>query len=388
MPATTSVPAAAGRLALRTRVLLTLLALLAGTALAFAPARAAHAMLPDAWGYGYYDPSAPAPGPLTDTLTSVGSGGQVVSAAGNSYLVEFPKVGAKQGVVHVTAISRTGNPTPQPPSWCEPDAWYLSGSDEFVKVTCWVISGGTAVPFPTGFVITYVSATFSGPPVPDFAYAQSDGGSSLLTQFNSSGAPLSVGHIGTGLWTIQLPGVGPGGTTLGGDFQVTGEGGAAPARCKVGRWVNSGGTQSAVVFCFNGGTGAPMDTGWSLTYQFKLNLHGQAPKAWGYFLQQAGAPVLTNFDSLNGWGTASSAPTPPAGITVLFPSIGFSAKPYATANVTTFGSGPEFCRLGELGGPPPWVDNSGTLQIRSVDCFTGSGTSTAKVDFFVSYTSK
>src|SRR4051812_37853643 len=98
MPATTSVPAAAGQRALHSKVLLMLLALFAGTALAFVPARAAHAFQPDAWGYGYYDPAAPGPGPLTASRTSVTTVGKLISVSGNNYVVDFPGVGAAQGV--------------------------------------------------------------------------------------------------------------------------------------------------------------------------------------------------------------------------------------------------------------------------------------------------
>ncbi|MFL6111581.1 MAG: hypothetical protein ACJ786_09545 [Catenulispora sp.] len=385
MPAITSAPVA-GRRALRIRVLLTLLALLGSTALAFVPARAAHAFLPDAWGYGYHDPATPGPGPLTASRTSAGSVGQVVSVSGNSYVVVFPGAGAAQGVVHVTAISTTGNPTPQPPSWCEPDKWYSSASNEIVVVSCWALSGGTLVKFPTGFAITYVSATFTGAPGPYFAYAQSDGGSALITQYSSSGVPLSVSHISTGVWTIKLPGVGPGGPALGGDLQVTGQGSsAAPTRCKVGDWINGGGTQLPTVLCFNGATGAPMDSPWSLTYQYQLDLRGRFGNAWGYFWQHSGAPILTNFDVAAGSGSVVSGAVPPAGITVVFPAIGFGATP-GTANVTAFGPGPGFCRLGEPAGSKPWINNSGNLQIQSVDCFSGSGVA-APSDFFVSFTS-
>lgn len=55
-------------------------------------------------------------------------------------------------------------------------------------------------------------------------------------------------------------------------------------------------------------------------------------------------------------------------------------------NVTAFGPGPGFCRLGEIGGPPPWINDVGSLKIRSVDCFDGTGVPTPS-DFFVSYTS-
>jgi hypothetical protein len=82
----------------------------------------------------------------------------------------------------------------------------------------------------------------------------------------------------------------------------------------------------------------------------------------------------------------SSGATLSAGITVLFPAIGQSIKPYATANVTAFSSDPGFCRLGELGGPPPWAGNANTLQFCSVDCFSGTGAA-APSDFFLSYTS-
>jgi hypothetical protein len=388
MPATTSARADLGHRPRRIRVLLTLLALVAGSALAYLPGQSAHAMLPDRWGYGYLDPSGPLPGPLTNSITSVSSVGQV-SGGGGSYLVRFPGVAAGQGVVHVTAIAKTGNPVPQPPAWCEPDAWFPSGADEMVKVSCWVQGAGTVSPFATGFSINWLSATYTGPSNPDLAYAQSDGASGLLAQFDSAGAPLSVSHGGPGVYQIKLPLVGPTGSALGGDLQVTGQvqASGAPARCKVGNWVNVGGTQLPTILCFNAVTGTPADTRWSLTYQFKLDLRGLSPFGWGYFWQHSGAPILTNFDSVTSWGTVVSGPVAPAGVTVKMPSIGPAATPFSEANVTAYGSGPGFCRLGELGGGPPWFNAGGTLLIRSVDCFTGSG-GALPTDFFVTYTSK
>ncbi|NUR61069.1 MAG: hypothetical protein HOV87_20760 [Catenulispora sp.] len=387
MSATTSARAGTGR-PRPIRVLLAVLALLAGTALAFLPTRAAHAMPPNVWGYGYHDPAGPAPGPLTNSKTSAGTTGQISSASGNSYLVVFPNVAASQGVVHVTAITKTGSPTPQPPSWCEPDSWFPSGPNEMVKVSCWAVSGGTPVPFPTGFAITWVSATYIGPPVPDFAYAESDGKSGLLAQFDSAGLPLSVGYSTPGIYQIKLPGVGPTGSALGGDLQVTGQTTltGAPARCKIGAWFNGGGTQVPTILCFDGGTGAPADARWSLTYQYKLDIRALYPNEWGYYWQHSGAPILTNFDTSTSWGGVFSGSVPPAGITVLMPNIGATATPFSTSNITAFGPGPSFCRFGELGGGPPWVNSGGTLQIRSVDCFSGSGAPTAS-DFFATYTS-
>ncbi|NUP52251.1 MAG: hypothetical protein HOW97_33750 [Catenulispora sp.] len=389
MSATASARAVARRRARPIRVLLTLFALIAGTVLAFMPAKPAHAALPDVWGYGYHDPSAPAPGPLANTLTSVGTAGQIVSAGGNSYAVLFPNVGAPQGIVHVTAIAKTGNPTPQPPSWCEPDGWSPSGPDEIIKVSCWVVAGGVAKPFPSGFAITWVSATYTGPPAADYAYAESDGLGGLITQFDSAGAGLSPAHLGTGVYQIKLPGVGPTGSTLGGDLQVTGQAALSgvPARCKIGAWMNAGGIQLPTILCFDGGTGAPVDARWSLTYQFKLDVRGMPASAWGYFWQTTGAPPLTNLDSATGWTTVTSGSVPPAGIAVAFPAIGPSATPFSTATITAFGGGPGFCRLGALGGGPPWLNSGGSLLIRSVDCFNGGGVPAAS-DFFATYTAK
>lgn len=370
----------------RIRILLTVLAVLAGAGSVFVPAGRAHALLPDKWAYGYHDPGDPVPGPMRDSLTSAGVAGNVVSVGGNSYVVSLPGVNAAQGVVHVTAISKTGNPTPQPASWCQPDDWFQAGGNEIVKVSCWAVSGGVAVPFPTGFAVTWVSATYSGPPQAVFAYAQSDGAGALLSQYDSAGIPLAVSHLATGVWTIKLPGVGPGGTGLSGNLQVTGEGTGSPVRCKVGDWKNGGGTQLPTVLCFNG-SGAPVDTRWALTYSYKVDLRGLAPAAWGVFWQHSGAPITTNFDSVTGWGTVTSGGMPPAGITVLFPGIGPSATPYSGADVTAFGPGPGFCRFGELGGPPPWYDHSGVLQLRSVDCFDGSG-APLPTDFFAAYTAQ
>jgi hypothetical protein len=283
--------------------------------------------------------------------------------------------------VHVTAVS---TPTGAP-SWCEPDLWSQVGTDEQALISCWTVSGTTVSPFPTGFSVTFTAATYTGPASPDYAYLESDGASSLLTQFDSAGAPISISHVGLGQWQVKVPGVGVSGSGLAGGVTVTGFGNTgSPARCKLANWVNGSLVQVFSVSCFNG-AGAPADTKWSLTYQLKLDLKGQAGTSAGYLWQHAGAPVLTNFNSLAGWGANATSPVGPTNFMVKYPLLGPSVA-RSTAQADAFGPGPEFCRFGEPSGPPPWANPGGALLVASVDCFKGNGGPVA-VDFFTTYAS-
>lgn len=365
----------------RLRALLVLLVFLAGTLLALAPAPKAHAALPDTYGYGYRDPADPVPAPLHDSLTSAGAVGQVLASGGNTYKILFPGAGAPQGVVHVTAISTPGNV----PSWCEPDLWFQTGSDEEAVVSCWVATGGTPVPYPTGFSATFTSATFAGSPTPDFAYLESDGASGLVTQFDSAGAPISISHVGVGAWQVKVPGVGVSGTVPAGSVDVTGFGGTgSPDRCKVAKWNNLSLTQLFTVFCFNG-AGMPADTKWNLTYQLKRDIKGQVVKYFGYLWQTAGAPVQTNFNSQLGFGVNAAGAISPVSYQIKYPSLGPGVT-FSTAQASAFGTGPEFCRFGEPSGPPPWNNAGGTLLVASVDCFKATGTAVS-TDFFTTFAS-
>lgn len=365
----------------RARALLVLLTFLAGALLALVPAQKAHAALPDAWAYGYRDPADPVPAPLHDSFSSAGSVGQVYASSGNTYKLLFPGAGSPKGVVHVTAVSTPSNA----PSWCEPDLWGQVGADEQALISCWVAGGGTVSPFPTGFSVTFTAATYTGPSSPDYAYLESDGASSFVTQFDSAGAPISISHLGLGQWQVKVPGVGVSGSGLAGGVTVTGFGStASPDRCKLASWVNASLVQVFTVSCFNG-LGAPADTKWNLTYQLKLDLKGQPGPAFGYFWQHAGAPPLTNFNSMAGWGANSDGLIGPANYTVKYPLLGPSVA-RSTAQADAFGPGPEFCRFGEPSGPPPWANLGGTLQVASIDCFKATGAPVI-TDFLTAYAS-
>jgi len=375
MPTTTSATRQRGR------ALLVLLAFLTGTLLTLAPAPSAHAALPDTWGYGYREPSDPVPAPLHDSLTSAGATGQVLAASANTYKILFPGAGAPQGVVHVTAVSAPS----AAPSWCEPDLWFQTGADEEAVVSCWVVSGTTVSPYPTGFSATFTSATFAGTPTNDYAYLESNGAAGTVTQFDSAGATISVSHVATGQWQVKVPGVGVSGTALAGSVDVTGFGSTgSPARCKLAKWANASLTQVFTVVCFTG-AGAPVDTKWNLTYQLKRDLKGQITPYYGYLWQTTAPPAQTNFNSVLGYGVNSAAPISSVSYQIKYPALGPGVT-FSTAQASAFGPGPEFCRFGEPTGPPPWNNFSGTLLVASVDCFKGTG-SPVLTDFFTSFSS-
>lgn len=333
-------------------------------------ATGARATVPNAWGFAYVDVAMGAPSPAyqAGSWTS----GAVASLPGATGQVEvrFPQIGVSGGVVHVTAVSPN-------PDWCQVQSWKPLGSDLSVQVQCYKFGGAPAfVPF----TVAFEQSSGIVPAPHKFAYVHYDG-KSMVSSYNSAGAANNVSAGPTGVWKVTLPGLGT--STLAGGLQVTAVDPAKAARCKVGDWMETGSAQLVEVRCYDATT-TPVGTGWTLTYQYERAVTGKAlpPKLYAYAMDVTpGKPgpytpspagltfnstfVANTFQDFGSYRWAS------------FPGVGSQPD---HVQVTAFGPGPEYCKLGGL-----WTTAGGNALVQRVACF--DALTPVKRQTLVTYTS-
>jgi hypothetical protein len=320
-------------------------AVLAVTALAVGAAPA-HAAPPNTDGFALWNGSAVVAGTAWPAGTTVTPGGTGV------YTVRFPGIAVSGGVVHVVAVN-------QGPVWCQVIGWGPSTPDEIAQVRCFAVPG---IPVNTGFSVFFTSDVAPPGSTPGaYGYVYGDTTGALLTSYNSAGAPNTIAPGGAGAATIVLNGL-PTPAPQAGSVQVTAVGSAA-ARCALVSW-NSAGSQQIKIQCVNG-TGAPITSRFTLTYQYQVALNGflNPPARAGYLWWVPGVgPAPTNFNSLLGpVNTATSAPQ----TLVTFPQL---ASTPDNIQATAFGPAGQFCNL--LMG---WVHSGPDTIMRDVDCYNAAG---------------
>ncbi|MBB2911318.1 hypothetical protein FHS43_002583 [Streptosporangium becharense] len=349
------------------RLLFVAMMLLAGLA---SVAPGAQAAVPDKWGFAVVDVTSGVPDPNHQAGSwAPGFTVSVSPGVAGQTFVRFPQIATAGGVVHVTAISQNAH-------WCQAQKWGPSGTDLMVAVQCYRY-GGAPVFTPYSVLFETSSGTLPAPKA--FGYVHYNG-AAVVTQFNSAGAANVVAG-GGGVWTVTLPGLGSTGPA--GNLQVTAVDPNQPARCKVGGWSSAPGGQTVQVRCHNA-TSAPLNTGWTLTYQRERSVIGAAlpPNNFAYTFDNSPAnpgpyaplPAPLNYNSLGGVNTVQTAGTGQR--LIVFPAVGVLQD---HVQVTAYGTGPEFCNLGAL-----W-NTSGNAIVRNVICYNA----TTRVDrtSLVSYTS-
>lgn len=312
---------------------------------------AAGAIAPNRFGFVLWTGSVVGSG-TTPAGTAVGVGGTGI------YKIDFVGVAASGGVVHVTAI----NPAPH---WCQVNGFGPSGTDEVVTISCYKVGGA---PDFTNFSASFSSN--SGPVSPGyFGYVNSLPSGSLVSQYNSVGAPNTVTHPTVGHWTVNFPGLSTPGP-VDGSLQATAVSPPSiPARCKVLAWSSSGSGQVAQVACYDA-AGSFVDSQFTLTYQYQRALYGAfgPPKYFGYLWNQpVGGPVSTNYNNPLGPGANSVAPGTLA--TVKFPALAVLPD---DIQVTASGPSSDFCGL-----TSPWTHVGADTLAQYVDCFTVTGAPSA-----------
>jgi hypothetical protein len=322
----------------------------------------AQAAVPDKWGFAFVDKPAVAgipdlthqagtwPAPL-HAHSAPGAPGQVV--------VRFPRLAAKGGVVHVTAVNAG-------PVWCQAQKWEPSGTSELVFVRCFKAGGG---PVFSPFTVLFTTSTKGAfPSGRAYGYVHFEPGPGVVASFNSAGGANTVVPGPTGVWTVKMAGLGSA-VALGG-IQVTAVNPSVPAKCELNGWGWSAAGQVFQVRCFDAGS-TPLKTGWTLSYQRKRAVTGAQPKHFAYTFDNkpllagpyAPAPAGVNFNSLSGVNTIRSAG---GGLRLVqFPRVGTLPN---TVLVTPFHAGPGFCNL-----LSPWATAGPAVIVRDVACYTAAG---------------
>ncbi|MBB5869190.1 hypothetical protein F4553_002569 [Allocatelliglobosispora scoriae] len=324
-----------------------LLATLGAVALGTPPAAAA---VPDRLGFVLWNGGAVVPTgttPAATTVTLIGVG---------RYQVKFPGQGIAGGVVHVTAINAVAH-------WCQAEQWFPSGVDEIAYIRCY--KAGGVLDYTAFSAIFYRS---SGPsPYGTYGYVDANPGGGTISQYNAAGAVNTVTHVGVGKWQVKFPGIGTAGPKDG-SLQATAVNSATGARCNIANLASTPAQQDVFVYCF-ASAGAPLDTRFTLTYQYRPSLYGRAfaPKYYGYYHWVPGAgPASTNFNSQLGFGANTPAVAGVGLVTIKFPSIAFLPD---TLQVSTFGTVPNWCSLSA-----PWQHFGTDTVAQNVNCFTVNGT--------------
>ena len=356
----------------------TLSLVIAGGGLAVASAAGtAQAATPNAWGYalvlnpavsgpvtaGHWKESKPSPTPTS----TAGAVGQV--------FVSFPKIGLyKQGVVHVTAVIDEF-------AWCQAQRWYPTGGKEVVAVRCYRKGGVPAfVPF------TVLFTTSSGKLAGGLKYAYvHDNGTSITSAYNSTGLPVTVTSLGTGVWRARVQGPSP--ATHSGGIQLTAVNSTRPAICDVAGQTWTPSAQTIIVRCYTP-AGKPLKTGWNLTYQRGRALTGGKPNLFAYTLNNkptiagpyAPAPPAVNVNSGGGVNTIQRSGG--GEWLVKLPRVGLLPN---TMFVTAAATPPRVCNLNDLWVTMTTPAGPGLVTMRDVVCYKLNGAMTA-TKWFLSYT--
>nr|BFE63923.1 hypothetical protein GCM10020063_084490 [Dactylosporangium thailandense] len=324
-----------------------LMALSAGALAWSAPASAA---MPDRFAFVLWNGSATVATGTTPSATTV------VTGPPGRYRILFPGAAAARGVVHVTAINDI-------PHWCQANTWGPSGVDEIVYVDCYK-AGGTPdfTPFTAFFESSSPpSAAISG----HFGYVDAQPTGALVSSFNSAGALNTVTPGVPGQWLVKFPGLATPGP-IDGSLQATAVS-ATAARCKVFKWSSGAAGQTVLVGCFDA-SGAPVNTRFTLTYQWQTSLYGAKipPKYFGYLWNAPPlGPAATNFNSVLGAG-ANTITSAGLGLSLLkFPQLAITPD---TVQVTAAGPTSDFCGLNTA-----WFHFPPDTVVRDVNCFTNAG---------------
>jgi hypothetical protein len=338
----------------------------------------AQAAVPDKWGFAYVNnPTVPG---VTDLMHQAGSWPapfHVKSApsAPGQVVVTFPRIAAKGGVVHVTAVNAK-------PVWCQVQKYGPSGLNEVVVVRCFHPGGGAVF---SPFSIMFTTSTKGPFSIGAYGYVHFTPPHAIIASFNSVGATNTVTSGPTGVWKVRMPGLGT--AVKAGDVQVTAVNPSVPAKCEIAAWASSVPLgQVFVVRCYNAGS-APLNTGWTLSYQRARAITGRQGKLFAYTVNTqpllpgpyVPAPPSINFNSVSATNSITRAGT---GLSLVkFPGVGVLPN---TVLVTGFNVGPGFCNLLTL-----WATTAGApiVLVRDVACYTAAGALKSQQSL-ITYTSK
>jgi hypothetical protein len=332
-----------------------------GLAGALGTAGVAVAGVPNHWGFAYV--SAPAKAGTPPLTHQAGSWPapfhvHVTPGAVGQVLVVFPRVAAKGGVVHVTAVG-------DGPFWCQVQSFGPAGPNENAKVRCLKTPGIPAwVPFTIMFT---QSARPAGSLAGRYGYVHYQPGHGIVSGFNSIGAANKVKVLGPGRWLVTLPELGA--SPAAGGIQVTAVNASQPAKCEIAAWKSEAPRQLINIRCYNHAA-APLSTGWTLSYQNRRAITGTKPAKFAYTFNNKPTvssyvplPAGVNFNSALMVNHIQHAGT---GLSLIrFPGVGLLPDDVL---VSGFAVGPGFCNLNTT-----WGTFGSNVIVRDVGCYTYTG---------------
>ena len=265
------------------------------------------------WQYGTWRRSSdPAVSGRYATMVRTGTG---------RYTVRLPGMGTAAGAMHATLSAGWGY---QQAVSCQlADAW-RDGLDQVADVACFDQAG---IPKNLPFIVVFVGASDGPTPM-------------LTTRYDGTGGTgATVSRIGTGRYTVSATGP----FNARGVADITAVG-AAPACCRPTN--TTAGLQIAVA-C-DAQNGAPVDTGWALSYTELVGPHHD-PSAPAAYLTVGGDPASPTVLTDRSWSSNGETPTVArTGVGVYdisYQQIGNPAVyPADGLMVTATGSAPRYCR--------------------------------------------
>jgi hypothetical protein len=350
------------------------------TGLVLAAPTAAHAAVPDRWGFAFVD--NPSVAGIPDPNHEAGSwppGFMVHSApvAPGKVKVRFPMLAARGGVVHVTPVIDIA-------VFCDAQGWGPSGTSEVVTVRCFRYNG---TPVFAPFVVLFTKSTGSAFPAGRaYGYVHFNPAKGIVASFNSAGRANAVSHVANGVWVVKMPRLGT--AAIAGGVQVTAADPTGPAKCTLGRWVSKPTVQIFEVRCYHPGV-VPLNTGWTISYQRKRSITGGGlpgtPTLYAYTANTMplafdpySPPPPLDYNSAGGINTIQKAGTGES--FVQFSRVGVLQD---AVLVTGWQIGAGFCNLNSL-----WSTGAAgpVVIVQDVVCYDASG---VNIDHksLVSYTS-
>jgi hypothetical protein len=192
--------------------------------------------------------------------------------------------------------------------------------------------------FASGFVWSQAP---SGSFVADSSYSFNSSSGNI----SGSGVDNTISQVGTGTYRVEFPGLG---TETGGNVQVTAYGGT-PERCKVGDWGSDGSALSVTVYCHDT-QGALVDTLFTASYVRHPASRPGGAATGGYLW--ANEPTSDSYtpDPTYQWNASGALNTIQrygvGNYMASFPGVELNG---GTVQVTAYGWGSEYCKVGYWG---------------------------------------
>jgi hypothetical protein len=200
-----------------------------------------------------------------------------------------------------------------------------------------------------------------------FVWASSTTGSypaSPSYSHNSSGGTNTITNLATGQYRVDFPGLG---SIVGGDVQVTAYG-SGSERCKVYYWTSVGSTLQVYINCYTA-TGAPTNTLFTANYVRRNDYPGiEGAYVWAHDPSSASYTPISTYSWNSTGGAIGISHTPGSGVYTV--ALGGQNLSGGTVEVTAYGSGNSYCKVGSWGGTSV-----------TVVCFNGSTGAAADSQF-------